>query len=149
MHTSVRQHLIAEEHIKHLQPQLLVELAVLFGLQPAHDTLLARLYLRPVMAISAVLGALVLRRQKLVVDTALQAASILALNESYNYAQRGRPGIASVDEDVLALLEIARTLSEDLSRPFGGIVSSARRLLAEQRSFELEPETGEARFFFD
>lgn len=113
MHKSVRNNLVAQGRLDLLSESRMVELSLLFGLEPAHDVFLTRHYLLPVLAVAALVGTLVLRRQDALVASPLAAGGLIALNASFSWDDSPRHDPPRLDADIRSMQEkLAERLSE-------------------------------------
>lgn len=148
MHSGVRTSLIAESRLEHLSPQLMVELSVLFGLEAAHETLITRQFLRPILAVSSLAGDLFLRSRQVEVKSVMTAGGIIALAESYAYVSPDDPA-KDQRHAIMQLMGAAQFLFDQSTLTIPSIAGKSRNFLMSKASFSISPISDEAFFFFD
>jgi hypothetical protein len=149
MHASVRNNLMAQGRLTSLQPQDQVELAILFGLEPARDALLSRLYLRPLLAIAALAGNLALRRKSITISDPVAAGGLIALEEVTGAAFAITEPYPRRDADIMALQErIAGLLLGAGVRP-ADLARAGRQHLRTGEAVSIAAVPGPIRFFLD
>ncbi|MGV8855895.1 MAG: hypothetical protein ACOH2L_14760 [Devosia sp.] len=151
MNSSVRLNLVAEKAMATLSTRAMVEVAILFDLEPAYSVFLTRLYLLPIFAAAGLAGRVGLRRQAGVISSPITAGGLLALAERLEADDNGvtRPE-DELDEDEIGTHQglVARTLEQSGSS-LTDLAARADAFLRTEQAVVIDPPGGPKRFFLE
>jgi hypothetical protein len=149
MHTGVRIELIAQNRLATLSPEMLIKLAALFELAPAHDVLMTRQYLSPLILLASLAGTLRLRRQDGRIDQRWLGGAAIALSETAGYEFGLAHTRPRLDDNVKALLDNIDDLFRGAGPPIAELSSLGRRFLATNKPQKVTVRPGPIGFFVD